>query len=322
MKTITIIGAGQLGSRHLQALAAIKEAITIQVVDASEDALKTAAIRFNEVSAAFTGEISYHTSLSELKKEIAVAIVATNSKVRRAVVEELTAHSNVKNLILEKFLFPVAADYSVIEKLITDKKVNTWVNCPRRMMSFYQQLQQELKGPIHFSMIGSAWGLGCNGIHFLDLFAFLTKTTTITLSHQLIDKKIIESKRPGYVEFTGTITGYAGASTFHITSFAQQQPSQLVINSETARYTIMEGAVSKVRKSTAENSWKEEELTFNMPFQSSLTTTLVEQLLQTGTCELTPYQESAALHLIFLNNLISFLQIETHTNTINECLIT
>ena len=42
MKTIAIIGAGQLGSRHLQALVAVDFPLTVQVVDPSNEALKIA----------------------------------------------------------------------------------------------------------------------------------------------------------------------------------------------------------------------------------------------------------------------------------------
>ena len=78
MKNIALIGAGQLGSRHLQALAQVKQPISIQVIDSSSDSLKVAEARFNEVSSNFKGKISFHNDISSLEKNIDVAIVATN----------------------------------------------------------------------------------------------------------------------------------------------------------------------------------------------------------------------------------------------------
>jgi hypothetical protein len=323
MKNITLIGAGQLGSRHLQALALVKQPIAIHVVDSSVDALKTAEIRFNEVSANFKGTIFFHTDISSLEKNIDIAIVATNSKVRRVVVEQLIGHSTIKYIILEKVLFPKEEDYTAIEKLLKENNINAWVNCPRRMNEFYKNLQNNLSGNIHFIATGNAWGLGCNGIHLLDLFAFLTKSTTIILSNNLIDKKVIESKRPGYIEFTGTITGSTDKDSFHITSFPNDaSPLHIAINTPTVRYSIEEGAKSKVWISRLENKWVWEEQTFDMFFQSRLTNLVVDELLNTGTCGLTTFNESAALHVIFLNNLIAFLQKLNNNNSINECSIT
>ena len=123
MKNIAIIGAGQLGSRHLQALVHVQKKINIQVVDSSEDSLKTAEMRFNEVSENFKGTISFHTNISFLEKKLDVVIVATNSKVRRSVVDQLVNHSKIEYLILEKFLFINEQDYFYTEKLFAEKNI-------------------------------------------------------------------------------------------------------------------------------------------------------------------------------------------------------
>lgn len=323
MINIAIIGAGQLGSRHLQSLALLDHKVSIQVIDPSADSLKTAEARFKEVVSSFKGTVSFHSDISSLEKNIEVAIVATNSKVRRAIVEQLIANSTLKNIILEKFLFTKEEDYGAVEKLLSEKNIKTWVNCPRRMMDFYKDLRKEMKGSIHFMATGNAWGLGCNGIHLLDLFAFLTGTTDIKLSNDLIDKKIIESKRAGYIEFTGTITGQTDSHSFHITSFAEQtSPLQIIINTPTAKYSIEEGANGKAWISKYENKWNWEEKTFTMPFQSQLTNIVVDEILSSGNCALTTYEESSHLHILFLNNLLAHLRKINNDNTITECPIT
>ena len=48
MKNILIIGSGELGSRHLQALTKTNININIQVVDPSNESLKIASERFKE----------------------------------------------------------------------------------------------------------------------------------------------------------------------------------------------------------------------------------------------------------------------------------
>ena len=49
MYNIAIIGAGQLGSRHLQGLKLAKLPIKIQVVDSSAESLAVAKSRYEEV---------------------------------------------------------------------------------------------------------------------------------------------------------------------------------------------------------------------------------------------------------------------------------
>lgn len=323
MIQISIIGAGQLGSRHLQALASLKQQVSIQVVDPSADSLQLAKSRFGEVNANFTGKISYHASISELEKNLDVVIIATNSKMRRAVIEELLEHAAVKNLVLEKFLFVNAKDYSIVGKLLAEKKIKAWVNCPRRMMDFYRDLQKQISGNVHFSITGNAWGIGCNGIHLFDLFAFLTQSVNYTLTHDLLDEQLSESRRPGYIEFTGTVTAHGNGNSFRMTSFSEKPSGTIIhIDTPTARYSIEESDKAKVWISKMENNWQWEESSFVMPYQSQLTNVLVEEILETGNCKLTSYEESAALHLLILNNFLSFLRKIKNNNSIDECLIT
>lgn len=323
MKNIVIIGSGQLGSRHLQSLASSRFPLAIQVFDTSEDALKVAEQRFAEVSGSFKGSISFQRSLSELPAQVDVAIVASGSKARRAIIEELLHKSRLNYLILEKFLFTKETDYAVVSALLKEKGVKTWVNCARRMYPFYRSLQQELIGPIQFTVTGNNWGMGCNGIHMLDLFSMLSGRTDIQLQHQLIDPVVQESKRAGYVEFTGSIVGNSGPHSFLITSFdASPSPLHLIINTPTVRYSIQEGATAKVWISRLEKNWDWEETSFSMPFQSQLTHLVVDELLEKGSCQLPEYEVSAALHLHYLKNLISFLQENQKDSSISECLIT
>lgn len=323
MINIAVIGAGQLGSRHLQALALLKQEVNIQVIDSSDDSLRTAEQRFKEVNSSFKGTVSFHKELNDLEKNIQVAIIATNSKVRMTVLRNLIAHAKIKYIILEKFLFVKKSDYLEAQKLLEENHVSAWVNCARRMIPFYQHLKKELKGSILFSAVGNNWGLGCNGIHLLDLFAFLSDSKDIILSNDLLDKNIQESKRSGYIEFTGTITGHTDKHSLHLSSFASDtSPLHITVNTATARYSIQEGATSKVWISRLDKNWEWEEVTFNIPFQSQLTHILVNDLLEKGNCDLPSFRESSHLHLLLLENFTSFLQKINNDNSIEECLIT
>ena len=147
MRNLVLIGAGQLGSRHLQALSKVNFPTKIEVVDPLPASLDVARSRFNEMP--FNPNISginFYSSLNDISKEIDLAIVATNADVRADVIRMLISSCNVKNLVLEKVLFQKVEDYVEILSLLEGDGINAWVNHPRRMFQFYKKLKQLLNG--------------------------------------------------------------------------------------------------------------------------------------------------------------------------------
>jgi hypothetical protein len=325
MNNIVIIGSGKLGSRHLQSLAALKKETNIFLVDPSEESLKEASELFYK-SNPFAGlKLEIFNNISLLPNGIInIAIVATNSLVRRKVIEELTTKAKIEYLILEKFLFPEVKDYKIVEEIISKNNIKTWVNCPRRMFDYYKDLKSEMKDSSIITISGSLWGLGCNGIHMLDLIAYLTNEDDLILNTDTLDKTIIKSKREGYIEFTGKITGYTKSKKhiFIIACYAQEGiPLTISISTGDKNYIVSEPGKKLIVFSNSATNQTLQEKQINMLFQSQLTLPVVEQLLNTGNCELTTYKESSHLHLQFLNMLLNFMQLNSETK-VEKCLIT
>jgi hypothetical protein len=321
--TIAIVGSGQLGSRHLQALS--KSDYNIFVVDSSEESLAIAKSRFDEVNSGFNGNINYQTQISELPEQIDVCIVATSSKVRARVIESLLENSRVTYLVLEKVLFTTLPEYDTIGTLLEATGTKAWVNCPRRLYPVYNRIREELQGErIQMQLTGNNWGLGCNGIHILDLFAFLTRNSNIKLSSEHLDPIIHESKRPGYIEFTGTLLGSTNkGDTVSITSNQAESlsPMLFTITSPNIHYVIQQSNVMDISTARAANNWKWEKSEEALPFQSVLTGNLVKDLLKTGSCGLTAYAESVELHKAFLKSLMAFTG-KIENKNIESCPIT
>lgn len=322
MYNIAIIGAGQLGSRHLQGLKLTRIPIHIEVVDGSEKSLETARERYEQVAPNPSVDgIRYLSSLDALSSELDLVIVATGSAPRRAILEELLAKKTVRNLLLEKVLFPGLSDYPAVTTLLEEKGLmkKTWVNCTRRMFEGYKQLRTELVGQpdIRYDKSGSDWGMGCNSIHFIDHFMFLTggeQTPSIDLSG--LNPTVHESKRAGYVEFTGKLRGTVEKSgLFSLESFTGQNfPQSIVIYQGENRYDIDEAGDTILKNGEFWNA-------VGMKYQSALTNVTAEQILKENRCELTPYAESARLHLAFLRPLVEFYNSLTGNNN-DHCPIT
>ena len=322
MQQLAIIGAGNIGSRHLQGLARLKFPATIWVVDHSAEALKLAEERFKEIESA-DKTTHFISSIQDIKEtNIDLAIIATDSGHRLAALTELTGHCQVKYLILEKVLFPALEDYPLAEKIIREHNIKAWVNCPRRLNKYYQELKNKLGSHLKISVTGNDWGLGSNALHFIDLFAFLTDAKQINLSEAIF--AAIPAKRAGYQEFFGTIRGEdEHHNLLDITCFeAQPLIVTVAVYSDTAYYIIDEGKPSSVRYKSADTNWQWQEESFNIDYQNVLTTVAVQEILETGQSVLPSFAQSAVLHVTYLNMMLAYLKKNSTDKNIKQCPIT
>jgi len=304
LPTILVIGAGQLGSRHLQALVKLQTQVNIFVIDPSLDSLNLTEQRAKEISGYERHQLTYRQEIKDLP-EIDFAIVASSANVRRQIVEDLLSITNVTNLLLEKVLFQNAQDCIEVGKLLADRNVNTWVNAPRPMWSCYRALKQSIGGePIQkFVIGGSGWGLGCNAYHMLDLITWLTDSQIINLSSEFIDKPPIASKRNGFYELTGTLIGSLESGTLLTLSDPGGPPKNTYISIETEdRLIHISEATQKLTLvSGAPLPSDLEKIKFAPEFQSDLTNRVVEAVLQRGDCELASYSQASEIHQKMLN---------------------
>lgn len=315
-KKIVIIGAGQLGSRHLQALALLNDTAEINVVDPSLEGREIAQQRFEQIEGHKKHVLKYYSSLVDLDKtSLDLVIIATNSGIRAKVTEELLIGFQVDYLILEKFLFQKETEYHKIGQLIKQKGVKAFVNCPRRMFPTYKKIKDLVKDSVNLQMevIGNSWGLGSSSIHFIDLFQWLT-SDDISDWKDSLDSGYIDSKRPGYIEFSGCMVGVGHKGhKLSLTSFNQGNPNVSVrLSTSNMRFVIEEGLGKVWQATTSDEKMELREFNFEMRFQSTITNIVAEELFAKGSCELTPYDDSVRSHLPFLSTVLE------HYNEIKE----
>jgi len=311
MKKIAIIGAGQLGSRHLQGIAQCGFDVSIEVVEPYESSRKTAKERYEQIeNRAFVKKIEFFSSIKQLSSSLDLVIVATSADVRHKVMKELLESKTVANLVLEKVLFQTIDAYDEMEKLLKKKQTSCWVNHARRMYPFYHKLKKLLSDAkqVSYSVQGGDWGLACNSLHFIDHLSFLTDTLNVTLYNHLLDTKLYDSKRKGFVEFNGLLVGKMGKHSFSLYSNEQQTPLIFSIVSDTIAVKIDEGA-GKVHMARKEDEWKwttvEEKIVY---FQSELSQVLAEDILVKKEVSLPTYAMAKALHVPYINCLLDKMQ--------------
>lgn len=311
MSTIALIGAGQLGSRHLQGLAKSSIEISIEVVEPFEKSREVAKQRYEEIKTNHNiDSIHFYECMDQLSDTLDVVIIATNADVRSSIIKELLSKKTVRNLILEKVLFQTVHEYQDVKKILEETSTKCWVNHPRRVFPFYQKLKNEIKGSdqVSYMVQGGAWGIGCNGLHFIDHLSFLSDNSELIIDNDFLHPHIYEAKRASYVEFNGLLKGRIGNHIFALYSDKEPVPGSITITTDTLTAFIDEanGYVRIARKS---NGWKWEESQQKIVyFQSELTNTVVEEIISKGSCALPTYDQAMKLHIPFLQALLSHME--------------
>lgn len=325
MKKIVIVGSGQLGSRHLQGVLKYnKEKLAVYVMDPSQDALEVSKERAAEVE--HNHELHFICDVEHCPNEAEIAIVATNSNVREMVTINLLKRTNLKHLILEKVLFQELEAYDRFSQAVSNYDVKIYVNHPRRLTPTYLKIANEInqiKGRSYFSIVGEFWDLGCNSLHMIDLFVFLSNSKLKSINTDGVDDTIIYSKRKGYVEFTGTITGIMeNNDSFALSSFpGERGPLTLQIATTGNRWFIQEGGTKAFLHLGSENKYAVAQHDFFQEFQSNLTTQITNDLLENKECGLPSYEQAAHTHKIFIEALLKKYNAITNLNE-TKCPIT
>lgn len=316
VKKIAVIGAGQLGSRHLQALAKIDIPVMLQVVDPDTNSLKVAQERYLEIPDNDNiHQIDFLTEIDGLNTGVDLCIVATNADVRFKVFQELVSKKKVSHIVFEKILFQSGQQFEDAKKLINQNGISCWVNCARRMFPIYNQIKEIMAGDnkINLQISGGDWGLACNAIHFIDLLAFLSRDTSYKLDVSGLDPSVRQSKRKGFIEVTGKLTGiFSNGSRIELESIAgSEEPTRISINNSQIKVVIDESR-GIVTISKEENNWNEEVSEFKVPFQSELTHLVAKKILEYGTCKLPGFDESFLLHQPFLAAINNHIETVEH----------
>ena len=305
---LLLIGAGHIGSRHLQSCLKFHKKLEIYVVDGSEESLAISKSRAYEIDSLTKHEVYYVTGLDGINVfEFDFLIIATGAGPRLSILNNVLEKFTIKNAILEKVLFQSLDAYISASRTIDEKKVNAFVNCPLRVYPFFKEIKEKYitnETNVVLNYRGGEWvGLGCNAIHYLDLLNFLTGENIIEIDVGCLDEDIKNSKREGNVEFTGVIKGaYSSGSRISIESIAGSDMNStieilindfiILVDELTGGFRVYKGEILI------------EESSYGVLYQSDLTHLMLEQIEKTESCELIDFHGSVKLHQEFISKLL------------------
>ena len=325
MYNLAVIGAGQIGSRHLQALAKLDLPLELYVIDPSVDSLEVARQRYSELEInPMIKAVRFNTTLEGLPSRLDYVIISTSSKIRLSVLRSLLESHEINALLLEKILYTRLQDYLEAEALLNKNCVKTWVNCTRRAFPSYRALKQMLRGQliVDFQVHGGEWGIGCNAIHYIDLLAYISPgATLVELNTDTLDAGCIPSKRNSFVEFTGTCNGRMSNGAFFTLTAVRGSTLRSLIRIRTEKCTMIVDEAAKTLLSFNDEEKRWHQQYFDVPLTSESMTLVATEILLHGTSHLATHTESVALHTPFLKGLLRHIG-EDDKNLLAECLIT
>lgn len=307
--SILICGAGQLGSRYLQGVAACRIPLRIYIQDVSEASLRQAKLRWQEVvGEASRHVLSLHTTVDDLPSKLDIAIVATTADIRPKVVAQISSHAAVQFWVLEKIL--AQSERGLDEIMLSVKDcLGSWVNTPRRIMPWHQEIERQsgLAKPITLKVTGGPWGLACNAIHYLDLLAWWSGEALVAVNTQGLSSDWSESKRQGNWEITGLLEAkFSGGSVARLSSSTDAPDAPFELSDGALSWSVDEANGVAVRSDGVQVRGR-------VLYQSAMSAGLVESILETGSCNLPTLQESVALHHVFIGSMLNHWRQAGHS---------
>lgn len=328
--TVLLSGAGQLGSRHLQGLAACALPLDIHVHDNNPESLKMSEARWGDVVSDNKAQhrVRFHTSFHEVPRQIDVALVATPAHVRPQVVAAIAHGREVNYWILEKVLARSVEALDQIRATVGNLH-KAWVNTPRRSLPWHREIKKALRqsagqsvggafdgaGPMNLRVEGGDWGLACNSIHFLDMFAWWTDETLVEVNTDRLNTNWIAAKRAGNLEVMGTLEArFSGGSRAQLMTQTGEVFWRLEFTDGDYLWKMDEMTGTAVRSDGLS-------IPGRVPYQSEMTGAVVQTLLETGTCGLPGLEVSCDMHAVYLRSLLTHWQRHGDANA-REILIT
>ena len=292
--SVAIVGAGNIGIRHLQGLSQSCYSLKIYVVDPNKSSLNKARQHFIDSNCKSEKIPLYIDNISKLPNEIDLIIMATTADVRFMVTEELLK-KKIKYLIFEKIVFQRPKDFDFIQFLLKQKKVKAWVNCTRRAYPIYKQIKNEyVGGKLFLSFNGNNWGMACNSIHMIDLLVFFSGQTYVKIDTNELENIIYFSKRnESFKEIKGTlkVETRKGHKLHLIDNPVYKGDPEIKILFNDFQHKIIEQKSILIKKKSDRVIYK----------KMLIIGKIVDQIFEGGDCDLSPYDECSVYHILMLN---------------------
>ena len=221
-----IVGMGNIGMRYLQSIISEDNDYVITCYDIMPNFKDRVLSFLNENQLSLEG-VNFSASMEENLEVVdsdTVVLITTTAHKRESLILDF-AMKNPKLIITEKLVCSSRKAYSLLLKSL--EKINyknILVNFFPRNQLFFQDLYKNINKNQKFHMHVSIpkLGLACNGIHFIDMFLWLSDSLEYKVTQDLYNETY-EQKRKGYYDFSGSINVVSNLSTFTLSDDYSEQ---------------------------------------------------------------------------------------------------
>ena len=286
---ILLVGYGNIGKRYLEGILKSKLNISVLIIDNNIDE------RFEDK---FKNKNLHFSNNYEKFKQIDIDLLinTTYATQRFDLIKNYCNYFNVKNLILEKVLENSLGNIKEFKRL---KLENCWVNTFLRTLDVFKEIKNKSTGKIKMKVSGGNWGLLCNTIHYVDLMAFISESSPEKILKQKLNSNFFPAKRKGFFEIYGSFQViYKDGSILYLECVDSEE--ELTIEYKCGSYKLNYNLISGVLKSDNQSSIR------NIPYQSDMSTDLVNNILLNKKCELTKIKDSLNFHELYLKFIIDY----------------
>jgi len=310
MTNVCLIGCGGVGRRHLEAMLKVKHDINIEVVEPNIEAI---------TDTPRTQNIKYFSKIEEVSDNIDICVIATTANIRKKIVIELVSKKNVKFIILEKVVFQNENDFDEIIKLFREKNIKSWVNCHLRAQPIYKEVKKQsiiAEDTIIRYDYSDDFNLSTSTIHILDLFSYLCDDYELEIKNITTNTELKTSRHNGCVDFNGEMD--VRSSNGHRLIVKKRDAvfgEYLTIHHKDLTIYSSEGNNPDNRIGFVQDK--------KIPYvwQSSLTNSYINDIIEKSDCDLSTLENSAKLHKVMLKSFRNLLK-ENYNREVVDCPIT
>ena len=273
---ICIIGVGNIGMRYVQG-------ITKKWPDA-ELCLVDNDVRLRELKKLEMANVNLLSSVEKVEQPVDIFVVSTSCEPRLSIYKQCLA-LNPRYIILEKYLFKSRQEF---EECLSLTRVPTFVN---QWMYGSKAFECIFDGEARsVELTGSAWGLACNALHWIDVFQRHMNITQARVGSGTTITEVCPSKRAGYEEVLGEwiFEDLDSDKTFKLIDRSDDSPiGGLKIRVDEAEYFFDYTAIKR-----------DGEILSRFPYFSDQVGDIVGEICEKGTCSLPLLESSIRQHLL------------------------
>lgn len=290
LKNFLVIGFGGMGCRHAQSLATIDKIGAIYILEKN---ISIYNLNLKRIGHEDNSKFILIDNVKDVAEEIELCVIATPSGPRYEIMKSLVS-LNINYFLLEKVVFQTKKQFLDISTLLPPEKI--YINYVNRYFSNYESIKtdaQEKK--ILMEVIGGDFGLGCNLLHYLDLFQYMGAHNISTSAYNLTKNDTQHKRGKDYKEVHGQVSFISsnGSKLNVIADINRDGSNEIkiayneiihVINEQTQNHFIFHK--NKIEKKKLE-----------VVFTSALTAKIYEDII-TNQCKLPNLSETIHNHLL------------------------